>query len=616
MTYRKDIQILRGIAVLLVILYHLGLAGFKSGFLGVDVFFVISGYLMAVLYDKNNKLYFFKRRAIRLLPAYFIAILSTLIVSIIIVTPNEFNQVFNQSIYAGIFTSNFGYWMQNSYFSKAEFNPLLHLWSLVVEIQYYLSIPFLFYLLKKNKLYFWLFFTASLLLCFVVVKVSPKTSFFMFPFRVWEFLIGYGVAKYLTNNGSIKTSILSWQKLGSVFLLVIFAIPLFKVDGESLNFITGHPGIYALIITVSTGVILCMGINKSIENSIAGNLLELLGKYSYSIYLVHFPIIVLFLYQPFTGTNLQIKNGCDLAILITIITIMSFVMYHLAEVKLRTYKRIKTLMYAAPLVIIAIAFLGINIQKQIYTKEEMLIFNAFADRSVYRCGKIFRILNPTSIACKITKNSSDNRHNIMLVGNSYADSIKTAFANTAEKMNTSVRFLVPNNPLMQGSNITPASLITEAKKQNINSIILHYSQNKVNFETIKNLVTMANKNNIFIAFIMPTPTWEKHIPQALWENRKNGKPLPIQTRKNYDNKTKKLKEALLKIKEKNFKIYNVINYFCNQKCSVTDNFGKPLYFDSGHLTLTGSDKLLSLFKYIINDSKIFSEKNNGKNKNE
>ena len=78
MTYRKDIQILRGVAVLLVVFYHLGLMNFRSGFLGVDVFFVISGFLMAVMYDYNDKKSFIKKRALRLLPAYYVTIIFTI----------------------------------------------------------------------------------------------------------------------------------------------------------------------------------------------------------------------------------------------------------------------------------------------------------------------------------------------------------------------------------------------------------------------------------------------------------------------------------------------------------------------------------------------------------
>ena len=127
MHYRKDIQILRGISVILVVLFHLQFSGMNSGFLGVDVFFVISGFLMAVLYNPHEKGKFFYRRAKRLLPVYFMIILLTLIAAFIITNPYEYNQVQEQSSFALLFMSNIGFWLQNSYFSKHEFNPLLHL---------------------------------------------------------------------------------------------------------------------------------------------------------------------------------------------------------------------------------------------------------------------------------------------------------------------------------------------------------------------------------------------------------------------------------------------------------------------------------------------------------
>src|SRR5262249_20881037 len=93
MGYRKDIQVLRGLAVLFVVLFHFGVAGFKSGFLGVDVFFVISGYLMAVIYDPSKARDFFVKRVRRLLPAYFAVLLSTVLIAFVVSTPNEYEQV-------------------------------------------------------------------------------------------------------------------------------------------------------------------------------------------------------------------------------------------------------------------------------------------------------------------------------------------------------------------------------------------------------------------------------------------------------------------------------------------------------------------------------------------
>jgi len=606
MTYRKDIQILRGIAILFVVLFHLNITGFQSGFLGVDIFFVISGFLMAIIYDNISTRAFYKRRVLRILPAYFITVLVTIIASIIVLKPNEYNQVINQAIYADLFASNIGYWMQNSYFSKREFNPLLHLWSLGVEIQYYLIIPILFYFLRRSKACFYIIFLGSLLLCFKIIEISPKTSFFMMPLRIWEFLIGYGVATYVTKDGNISTTQIK-QRISSVFFIIIICIPFFRVK-ESFNFMSGHPGICALMITISTGIVIAYGINSYFEDSIFGTTLELLGKYSYSIYMVHFPLIVLYSYKPFSGTRFATGNILDQIVLIALIAGLSFGMYHLIEKKLRSYKKINIVLYTAPIVVIAITLSGSYIQQNIFTEKEMLIFNAFNDTSSYRCGKVFRFLNPTSITCEISGADTDNAENIILVGNSHADSIKTTFSNTATQHNTGLYFLVPNDPLMNNSKVSASSLVDEAVKHKVSTIVLHFSHGgieAIGFSKLNKLVDLASKKHIFVAFIMPVPVWENHVPRNLWENFKYNKPLQKKTKYDYQKKTEILRNALSHITSDNFRVYEVYKYLCKDMCEVIDSNGKPLYYDAHHLTLTGSRRLSELFDTIINDGKTY-----------
>lgn len=600
MIYRKDIQILRGVAVLLVVLFHLQIGGIESGFLGVDIFFVISGFLMAILYDPAKKSEFFLRRSKRLLPTYYVIILLTLAVSIFITIPNEFDQVSKQSIYATFFSSNIGFWMQNSYFSKAEFNPLLHLWSLGVEIQFYLIVPFIYWVFKRVKISLPLVLLLSLMACFFIVGISPKTSFFMMPLRLWEFLMGYGVAIYFTNNGNIRNASLHW--LGVIAMILLISIPTFNLNGESLGFIHGHPGLFALLVSLATSIVLAFGIPKLIEKSRIGSFLELIGKYSYSIYLVHFPVIVLFLYEPFSGTILKTNNVNQIITLLSIIITLSILIYHLIEDPARHAKKIiRNLLIVSPFVFILI-FLGYTFQQSKFLKKELAIFNAWKDRAPYRCGKLIRILEPNALTCDLTNNIKNPTQKILLVGDSHADAIKSTFASVANELNVDVHFMVSNIPLLNGG-VTPISIINEALSKDIDTVVLHYFlPTGIDNTNILEFINLANNNNLLVAYIMPVPVWDQHIPKTLYNHLKYNELLPVQTSKNYKYARKDLYTNLKNIGKEHCLIYDVVDFFCTEDCKIINLSGSPYYFDEHHLTITGSELLRPLFHRIITDT--------------
>ena len=147
--FREDIQGLRAIAVISIIFYHLDFI--EGGYLGVDIFFVISGYLMAQLYNKGTTLDFYKKRFKRILPAYFVTIgLVTFVVGVLTI-PSDANQRIDRLIYDILAISNMAFWLENTYFAKAEFRPLLNLWSLAIELQYYLIVPLLLPIVRRSK---------------------------------------------------------------------------------------------------------------------------------------------------------------------------------------------------------------------------------------------------------------------------------------------------------------------------------------------------------------------------------------------------------------------------------------------------------------------------------
>lgn len=584
MKFRTDIQIIRGVSVLLVVLFHLGFSVFKSGFLGVDIFFVISGFLMAVLYDGKNKTAFFKRRAIRLLPAYYTVILVTLLVSFLINTPNETGQVVEQAIFASIFSSNIGFWMQNSYFSTTEFNPLLHLWSLGVEIQFYLIVPLLAWFFRKNKYLLIASLLASLLLCLLIVGISPKTSFFMMPLRIWEFLIGYSAATLFTNKGNVLQHRNRFIGLFGVILVVL--VPFFNVNGQSLSIINGHPGLFSIIISLATGLVLVFGLPSKIEISMLGKSLTSIGKYSYSIYLVHFPIIVLYLSKPFSGTEIKIPELKDFFTIILLICVSSFLLYRYVETR-KLKANIFKFSLGASATIIVTAFLLPVIKSSAIPTAEQNIFKAFKDRSTYRCGKAHRILEPNSISCELTGLDSNINHNIMLVGNSHADSIKTTFAEIAKKNRSTLHFITDNTPLTEGG-LSPEKILQEAKSKKITHIVLHHSPTAFSYDIISKVVSQAELEKINVTFLEPVPIWPEHIPKKMYNILKNNESELYQSKNDYLKDNSMIFSQLDKIENQNFSRTSIVDYFCDSECAYKTEDGTPLYFDSHHLTLTGS----------------------------
>lgn len=598
MNYRADIQVLRGVAVVLVVLFHLGFSSIKSGFLGVDVFFVISGFLMAVLYDKNDIPKFYLRRAKRLLPAYYATIFVTLIFAYLLTTPNETEQVSDQAKYAIGFASNLGFWAQNSYFSKAEFNPLLHLWSLGVEMQFYLIVPLLYWMFSKNKFMFLLILVGSLVSCFVVVGVSPKTSFFMLPFRLWEFLIGYGAAYYFTNQGNVKLTNYRW--LGLTGLIIVFIIPLFSVNGEATSAIDGHPGLFALLVTLATASVLIFGIPSLIEKSIVSRVLERIGKYSYSIYLAHFPIIVIYLSKPFSGTNLTIPTLMDGVTIVVLIVLTSAALYYFFE-----HKRIKIsvtkLVIGSSVTLVLLAMVLPIIQNKFYSQEDQLIFGAFSDRSTYRCGKLIRVLEPRAISCDLTPEIDEPEQRLLLVGNSHSDSIKTSLVKVSEANQSKLFFMVSNAPLAKGD-ISPKGLVDEAMSKGVDKIILHFKGSSISNETIDEVIEQAQTVRIKVYFIEPVPEWEESVPVAMYDAiHKESYTTEKRTKTDYLNKNAAQINFVRAIKKDNFESLSIVDYFCNPDCKFASSDGKPFYFDRHHLTITGSEQIKEVFDKILLD---------------
>ena len=595
--YRADLQIIRGTSILLVFLYHLKIPWFQNGFLGVDIFFVLSGFLMAILTEKVSPIEFYARRLKRLLPAYFVVVLVATAVVITITIPVNSNQRLDRIFYDLVGLSNFAFWYESPYFSASEFKPLLNFWSLAVEIQFYLLAPFLLPFLHKRKFMLLLVILCSLLLSMVLITISPKTSFFMLPTRLWEFLFGACAAWFTVTNSKNKFTSGILLTAICVLLAVIFFYPL---QPGSLSILTGHPSIAALIVVTSTTAIIALRLDKivSIESRLSQVLIKL-GDYSYSIYLVHFPIIVLVNYTGFEGTRLGYTSISQLLSIVALTIISSFMLYNYVE-KLRYRKHIIGPILGLATTCLALGIFGSSLNKLGYTQSEILIFSAWEDRAVYRCGKLSRVLNPTSTECLIGSDLGGDR--VLLLGNSHADSIKTVFQDAMEDNEITTFFYVYNAPLASSSH-NAESIRSVVVRNGIDSIVIHYHPNFFNYDDhlaeITSLVEIMKADDIPVLFIAPVPIYENHIPRAMYQllNEPSLSLEPMDVER-YTSTTHTFDKFISDSNINRENVWYPSTVFCPDRECVYQKDGVPYYFDSNHLALTGALQLKPLMDEI------------------
>ncbi|MGO4917641.1 acyltransferase family protein [Pseudogemmobacter sp. W21_MBD1_M6] len=585
MTYRFDIQILRGIAVILVVLFHLDIPFFSSGFLGVDAFFVISGFLMALLYRQGQMGNFYRRRAARLLPAYFATIFFTLAISAFIALPAEHMQVAEQGLYASIFASNVGFWMQNSYFSKAEFNPLLHLWSLGVEIQFYLFVPFVVWLHLKMRLLLVLGALGSLAAALILLTISPKTAFFLTPFRIWQFLLGAGIAWYLTHAGTPRFA-RPW--LGMAALIAVVALAMgYPVRGQMQDIVLGHPGLAALLISLATAGVLAFGLPGWAEFSLPGRVLGKLGDWSYSIYLAHFPVIVLALYQPFSGTILTPDSAGRTVLLVLGITLFSTLLYQMFErrrIWSGSFKGTTALICGAALC----AMLSVPVALSGYNAQQLNILSAFQDRAPYRCGKLIRIVTPSAQLCELT-GLPDSAPALALIGDSHADSVKASFVRIAQSRGYRMFFTVANAPVVAAPRM--AQLIPELTALGVEGAIVHFSSASALRAFELGFDPTLQAAGIETIWLLDVPTFDNNVVAAIWDNPKVNTITPI----NFD----AVAQLQIALRAEGIAHFDPRPLFCTEGCAVMYADKRPFYFDDDHLTLTGARQIEDMMRTII-----------------
>ena len=333
MKYRKEIDGLRSLAIVPVILFHAGIGGFSGGYIGVDVFFVISGYLItSILVSELDQgsyslAQFYERRARRILPALFVMLAVSLPFAYLLLNPADLIYFAKSLLGSVLFLGNITSYLQSGYFDAAsDVKPLMHLWSLAIEEQYYVAFPVLLaalWRLRLAKVFVAILFLSLASLAFAEFKLGKDASsaFFYLHSRAWELGLGALLALAMTSQFQTRfkfeISLLVRQALAFVGLaLIVFAIAAFDTG-------TRFPGASALVPTVGAALIIAFGAQQTLVGKLLGTrYLVGLGLVSYSAYLWHQPIFAFARYQ--SPNHLGFSVLCALTLLTFVVAYLSW----------------------------------------------------------------------------------------------------------------------------------------------------------------------------------------------------------------------------------------------------------------------------------------------------
>lgn len=420
--FRFDINALRAVAVLAVLLFHFKVPYFEGGFIGVDIFFVISGYLMTGIIIKGfersefSLADFYNRRAKRIIPELLLMIFVIVSLTFFFYLPIDYYLVARNASASLLFFSNILYAKGNYFDASSDTNIFLHTWSLSVEWQFYLLLPLLLLILNRffrndRSKFLVLFIVAALCLWLFTLwftKKYPTYSFYLLPSRTWEMLIG-GIAFLLEGRLKIRGN----------KVLAIFGYLLIAVSILFFNNRMAWPGVLTTVPVIATFLVILADVN--VFPLLHNRLVQLTGKLSYSLYLWHWPIFVV-------ANYLGIQAGpTSLLLFLGLSTALAFLSFNLVE-RLRIQKSIGVYLSAGLIALVTSSFTKVDVNRLRFKEGALRISRYKEDHkeeSIQQFNKTACFISSENEASvnfdKVSCLTLDaNKKNILLIGDSHA----------------------------------------------------------------------------------------------------------------------------------------------------------------------------------------------------
>ena len=632
--FRLDINGLRAWAVMSVVLYHFGVLGADGGFAGVDVFFVISGYLMCGIIvggqecGKFSVWRFYLARARRIFPALIVLCLIVLIFGWFFLMPEEYKQLGKHARESLTFSSNLRYFDESGYFDAASREKwLLHTWSLSVEWQFYLLLPLI--LMLQSKFFpgrrntfalLGLLFTISLSLCLWRTSVNPSEAFYLIQNRAWEMLAGALVfmCGAQTWSGCVRRTI---ELLGLALILATVVL----LDKHSI-----WPGWYAILPVSGAALVLLSARNRSLWT--ANTVAQWLGTRSYSIYLWHWPLVVALSYSE----RLQEPLWLILAILGSLF--LGHLSYVLVEVRSQEKLSRMTAIRAGIFLFIALAIsatLAQQVRRSGFPDRLPEPISSIESARLNHNPRIKECLDPAA-SCVY----GEEPVRAVIIGDSHADAVVTALQAALPGGKGGVLFLGGSGcPIVfgiQGSSEKsycvelnkrlentysdfPAAVpvvvmgrtseyVNGGKPADVKSYFnfgggsgkidsIYLAGFRVNY--IKTMCLLSESRPVYI--VRPTPEMSVDVPTSIGRAMLLGQSKSIslslfEYHKRHAFTWSMQDEAAQKC---GVKLLDPLPYLCaDDVCRTVDN-GLPIYRDTDHLTELGNKLLVPMFKQVF-----------------
>jgi peptidoglycan/LPS O-acetylase OafA/YrhL len=628
--YRPDIDGLRAIAVVSVLVYHaeLYLNGYQllpAGFLGVDIFFVISGYLITkillteITEQRFSIARFYERRARRILPVLFLVILCTMPFAWWLMLPPAMEDYAGSVITSILYSSNFWFWSGDSYWGLASaLKPLLHTWSLSLEEQFYLIIPWVILLLAKKTMLMTICFSALAIASIVIAEIwsssHSEAAFYLLPARAWELLAGSMIALRSLKESSQTRHIVAKECLTALGLVMILG-SIIVFDSE-----LRHPSLITLIPVVGSALVIANGAKTKVSLLITSKPMLFIGLLSYSIYLWHFPIFA-FLKIAHIQLNLVERLAC-----MALSVLLAFGSYHLVEKPVRNHNKVSLKRFLHGLAVSITIMMAFSIwaysskglPNRFDDYDNVLSYLNYPFEEPFLSHSCF--LHPEDLLaktgfknCQFNGTEPSAKPSMMLWGDSNAAHLIPGIRDHFEQSHQLIIRTISGCAVFTRSHIPKRPGCDILNKQSLQLILDQQPDQlviagwwKPEFveklsPTLNQLKDSGVKNVVVVG---PVPEWSPSLPARIFRfheehlEARNFPDLLIDRKHAAIHETDRKMKAM--VEKFGYRYFSSMQYLCSDTGCLTNVNGELIQWDYGHLTAEGAVYLIEGLNNTLN----------------